>query len=126
MSVMGSIFSKVFDEESIGASADLCRNGGVRSAALGPLTFPQEVDIASMLGRIAAKKREPLHWQKSIVDLLKLLNLDSSAAARRQLADELGYSGSSEDSAAMNIWLHREVMRKLAQGDQKVLNALGG
>jgi hypothetical protein len=124
MTVMGSIFSKVFDEDSIGSSAGLCHGEGRRSAALGPLTFPQAVDVESALGRIAARKRETLHWQKSIVDLLKLLNLDSSVAARRQLAYELGYAGGVEDSAAMNVWLHREVMRKLAQGDQKVLNTM--
>jgi hypothetical protein len=124
MTVMGSIFTKVFDEDSIGASAGPCRGEGMRSMALGPLTFPQAVDVEATLGRIAARKRETLHWQKSIVDLLKLLNLDSSVAARHQLAYELGYAGSVEDSAAMNIWLHREVMRKLAQGDQKVLNAM--
>lgn len=124
MTVMGSIFSKVFDEGSIGASASSCHGEGARNAALGPLTFPQAPDVDSVLGRIAATKRETLHWRRSIVDLLKLLNLDSSIAARRQLAYELGYSGSVEDSVGMNVWLHREVMRKLAQSDQKVLNAL--
>jgi hypothetical protein len=125
MSVMGSIFSKVYDEESMEAGATLCDGGGIRSTAFGPLTFPQPDNIEAVLSRLAAKKREPLHWQRSIVDLLKLLNLDSSLTARRQLAYELGYSGSIEDSATMNIWLHREVMRKLARGDRKVLNAMG-
>jgi hypothetical protein len=125
MSVMGSIFSKVYDESSVGAGAEACAGERMRSAALGPLTFPQPVDVEYVLGRIAAKRREILHWQKSIVDLLKLLNLDSSLVARRQLAYELGYNGSTEDSVAMNIWLHREVMRKLASGDQRVLNAMG-
>jgi hypothetical protein len=123
MSVMGSIFSKVFDEESIGASAVSCHGEKTRSVALGPLTFPQPVDVEAILGRIAAKKRESLNWQTSIVDLLKLLNLDSGLAARRQLAYELGYAGGMEDSSSMNIWLHRQVMRELARGDQKVLNA---
>ena len=124
MTVMGSIFSKVFDEDSVGSSADPCGGAAMRGTALGPLTFPPVVNVEAVLSRIAARKRETLHWQKSIVDLLKLLNLDSSVAARRQLAYELGYAGSVEDSAAMNSWLHREVIRKLAQGDQKVLNAM--
>jgi Domain of unknown function (DUF3597) len=124
MTVMGSIFSKVFDEDGVGSGVSPCHGEGMRKAALGPLTFPQPMDVESALVRIAARKRETLHWQKSIVDLLKLLNLDSSVAARRQLAYELGYAGSVEDSAAMNQWLHREVMRKLAQSDQKVLNAM--
>jgi hypothetical protein len=125
MSVMGSIFSKVHDENTVGATAEACAGERMRSAALGPLTFPQPVDVEYVLGRIAARKRENLHWQRSIVDLLKLLNLDSSLVSRRQLAYELGYGGSIEDSAAMNMWLHREVMRKLAHGDQRVLNAMG-
>jgi hypothetical protein len=126
MSMMGSIFSRVFDEETIGAGTMPAALGESRkNAAFGPLTFPQPVDVEAILTRIAAKRGEPLHWRKSIVDLLKLLNLDSSMPARRQLAYELGYEGSADDSAAMNTWLHREVMKKLSQSDRKVLNALG-
>ena len=122
MSVMETIVSSVIDQ-GIRADALSCDGATIHNAALGPLTVPQKVDIEAVLSRIAAKKREPLHWQQSIVDLLKLLNLDSGLAARRQLACELGYTGGVEDSAAMNMWLHREVMRKLSHGDQNVLNA---
>jgi hypothetical protein len=62
-----------------------------------------------------SKNSEQLNWKTSIVDLMKLLGLDSSLTARKQLAAELGYTGSTDDSAAMNMWLHKEVMRKLAE-----------
>ena len=125
MSVMGSIFSRVFEAENVRAGATDAAFTAVpgRSAVRGPLTFPQALDVDDILARIAAKRRETLNWRRSIVDLLKLLNLDSSFAARQQLAQELGYGGGREDSAAMNVWLHREVMRKLGESHPKVLNS---
>ena len=78
-----------------------------------------------MLTDLAAKKKQKLDWRKSIVDLMKLLDLDSSLAARKQLAKELNYSGDTNDSAAMNIWLHKQVMNKLAASGSKVLMTSG-
>jgi hypothetical protein len=69
---------------------------------------------------MAAKKGENLNYKQSIVDLLKLLDLDSSLTARKQLADELHYTGDKDDSATMNVWLHRQVVRKLAENGSKV------
>ena len=63
---------------------------------------------------------QQLNWRTSIVDLLKLLNLDSSLASRKELATELHYTGDQNDSASMNIWLHRQVMNKLAENGGKV------
>jgi hypothetical protein len=124
MSVMGSIFSRVFDQDNVCAnSMNTAYGGSGRGGAQGPVTFPQQVNVEDILTRIAAKHKESLNWRRSIVDLLKLLNLDSSFAARRQLAQELGYGGGNEDSAAMNVWLHREVMRKLGESHPKVLNS---
>ena len=70
--------------------------------------------------RMERQAPQPLNWRTSIVDLLKLLNLDSSLNARKELADELHYNGDRNDSAAMNIWLHRQVMIKLAENGGKV------
>ena len=67
-----------------------------------------------------AKSGMKLNWRQSIVDLMKLLGIDSNFAARKELAKELGYTGSTDDSAAMNIWLHKQVMRKLAENGGKV------
>ena len=73
------------------------------------------VDIAVVLDAIKAKQSEALDWRKSIVDLMKLLKLDSGLGARKELATELGYKGDMGDSAAMNVWLHKQVMTKLAE-----------
>ena len=69
---------------------------------------------------LASQNQEKLNWKTSIVDLMKLLKLDSSLQARKELAKELGYTGSTDDSATMNIWLHKEVMKKLAANGGKV------
>jgi pyocin large subunit-like protein len=81
---------------------------------------PPAVDVAAVLNKLAASNKEKLDWQRSIVDLMKLLNLDSSLAARKELADELHYSGDKNNSATMNIWLHKQVMQKLAENGGKV------
>ena len=69
---------------------------------------------------MAAKESQKLNWRTSIVDLMKLLDLDSSLAARKELAQEPGYTGDTNDSATMNIWLHKQVMQKLAQNGGRV------
>lgn len=92
--------------------------------AANPPTAGAAVDVGAVLGKLAAQNKEKLNWQHSIVDLMKLLNLDSSLAARRQLAEELHYSGDKNDSAAMNIWLHKQVMQKLAENGGKVPDEL--
>ena len=79
-----------------------------------------EVDITSTLDRMAADNKEKLDWKHSIVDLMKLVGMDSSLSARKELAAELKYTGDTNDSAKMNMWLHKEVMRKLAENGGKV------
>ena len=74
-----------------------------------------KVDVAAMLDGLNKENPEDLDWRRSIVDLMKLLELDSSLKARKELADELGYDGNTSDSAKMNIWLHKQVMTKLAE-----------
>jgi hypothetical protein len=94
----------------------------VQTAAPSPVQQP--VDVEAILGGLAAKNPQRLNWQQSIVDLMKLLGLDSSLQNRTALAKELGYSGDAADSAAMNIWLHRQVMTKLAESGGKVPQSL--
>ncbi len=69
---------------------------------------------------MAAKSSEKLDWKRSIVDLMKLVGMDSSLSARKELAKELNYTGDTSDSAAMNIWLHKQVLRKLSENGGKV------
>lgn len=80
----------------------------------------EQVDVEQLLNGMAQKNPQKLNWRTSIVDLLKLLDLDSSLAARKELAQELNYTGDMNDSASMNIWLHRQVMNKLAANGGKV------
>jgi hypothetical protein len=82
------------------------------------------VDVTAVLTAMAAKNPEKLDWRRSIVDLMKLLGLDSGLAARKELARELGYAGSTTDTASMNTWLHKQVMLKLAANGGKVPDEL--
>jgi hypothetical protein len=89
------------------------------SAPAAPAAMP-EVDVVAILDQKAQSAGQPLNWRTSIVDLLKLLQLDSSLESRKELARELHYSGDTGDSASMNIWLHKQVMAKLAANGGKV------
>ena len=85
------------------------------------LEQPQQVDVEAVLTTIATSKGNPdLNYRTSIVDLLKLLDIDSSLDNREELATELGYTGAKDGSAEMNIWLHKAVMRELAKNGGKV------
>jgi hypothetical protein len=90
------------------------------SAAAAPAAPAKTVDVTAILDGLAAKNPEKLDWKRSIVDLMKLVGMDSSLGARKQLAKELNYTGDPSDSASMNIWLHKEVLRKLAENGGKV------
>lgn len=79
-----------------------------------------QVDVGAVLEGMAAKNSEKLDWKKSIVDLMKLLDLDSSLSARKELATELNYSGDPNDSATMNVWLHKQVLKKLSENGGNV------
>lgn len=94
--------------------------GGAPSPTSAPTGSTASVDVGQVLSDMAAKKGENLNYQQSIVDLLKLLDLDSSLTARKQLADELHYTGDKDDSATMNVWLHKQVVQKLAENGGKV------
>lgn len=104
---------------STGASASVGTSAG--SATAKPIS---RADVEGILQKLAAEQREDLDWRRSIVDLMKLLKLDSGLGARKQLAQELGYTGALDGSSEMNVWLHRQVMTKLAEGGGKVPDSL--
>ncbi|MDO8879050.1 MAG: DUF3597 domain-containing protein [Pseudolabrys sp.] len=107
------IFSKIVS--AIFGSANAAGGSAAPSASVPVGSTPlSDVDVAQVMSDLAAKNKEKLDWKKSIVDLMKLLGLDSSIGARKELATELGYKGDMNDSASMNIWLHKQVMQKLA------------
>ncbi|KKX29502.1 DUF3597 domain-containing protein [Rhizobium sp. LC145] len=103
---------------SAGVAAPAGSPAPVTTAAAPAATAPSPsgaVDIGPILDAAVKKSGQKLNWKNSIVDLMKALNLDSSLAARKELADELGYTGDKGDSAAMNVWLHKALMKKLAE-----------
>ena len=124
MSIFGKIMSAIFGSKAAaaptggGAAAGTATtSGGSASAAPAPA---QTVDVAPILDKAVAAKGEKLEWRTSIVDLMKALDIDSSFTARKELAKEFGYTGDSNDSASMNIWLHKQVMTKLAANGGKL------
>ena len=113
MSMLGSILSGIFGQSAAaGSSSAPGSRPGVAKA---------EIAVAPILDKLAEQADDDdLDWRKSIVDLMKVLNLDSSPKARKQLAKELNYSGNPKNSTALNIWLHKQVMIKLAENGGKV------
>jgi hypothetical protein len=127
MSIFGDILGKIFRRGGDTTTAQAPAQPAPATPAAQPAApaAPQAapmaaVDVEAVLNEMAAKNPQKLNWRTSIVDLMKLLDLDSSLGARKELAKELGYGGDMGDSAAMNIWLHKQVMRKLAENGGKV------
>lgn len=132
MGILGNIFSKIFPSAHAAnntPAAGPTATAGTPASPVAPTTpgataaQPQamaEVDVEQMLDAKATSSGQKLNWKTSIVDLMKLLDLDSSLASRKELAQELDYTGDTNDSATMNIWLHRQVMNKLAANGGKV------
>lgn len=124
MSILGRIVSSIFGHASA-APASGTASAPSSSAAPASTAKPgTPVDVTSILDKLAASNKEKLDWRRSIVDLMKLLNLDSSLGARKELAEELHFTGDKNDSASMNIWLHKQVMVKLAENGGKVPDEL--
>lgn len=134
MSIFGQILSSILGSPAQQPSAlaqapqyaDLGASAPATAPPGSPAAPPPAVDVASILNNLAQQADEDLDWRRSIVDLMKLLKLDSSPTSRKRLAQELGYAGSMNDTAAMNIWLHKQVMNKLAEHGGKVPSELRG
>ena len=134
MSIFGKIMSSIFGRASAEGAAPTAPTPGAppsgapapggkpaaTTTASAPAGSAVQVDVAAILTKLASEKKEKLDWRHSIVDLMKLLDLDSSMSARKELAQELQYSGNLNDSASMNVWLHKQVMQKLAANGGKV------
>ena len=119
MSIFGTIMSAIFGKSAAAAPAapgTAPSSGGTAPAG----TATSSVDVTAVMDDLAGKAGQKLDWRNSIVDLMKLLDLDSSLTARKELAKELKYTGDTNDSATMNIWLHKQVMTKLAENGGKV------
>ena len=126
MSIFGAIKNAIFGTKAAPTPADRPQipaglDGGAPAPAPARTVDAASVDVVQSLDDMAAAKGNPdLNYKTSIVDLMKLIGLDSSLDHRKELADELGYTGEKDGSAEMNIWLHKEVMRQLAANGGKV------
>jgi hypothetical protein len=137
MGILSNIFHKIFPSSHPAAQSGGQAAPGSQQRAPQPTQQPaqppaqqpqaapapaamQQVDVEAVLNNMQQQSGQQLNWRTSIVDLLKLLGLDSSLQARKELAAELNYTGDTNDSASMNIWLHRQVMNKLAANGGKV------
>lgn len=125
--IKGAIFGKAKAAEPAPATATPEASAAPAAApasaapsAPAAATASAPVDVAPILDAAVKASGEKLDWRKSIVDLMKALDLDSSLAARKELADELGYTGAKDGSAAMNMWLHKALMKKLSENGGKV------
>ncbi len=125
MSIFGKIASAIFGHSSSATTSAVTGTSAAPGSTTGGKSTPMtKAEVDGMIGKLAAAQREQYNWQQSIVDLMKLLNLDSSLSARKQLAQELGYTGALDGSAEMNVWLHKQVMTKLAESGGKVPESL--
>jgi hypothetical protein len=129
MSVLDSLMGKILGhsareeaakENAAAAAARPAAPAAAPSAPASGTAAPPAVDVELVLETKAAGTSQKLDWRHSIVDLMKLVGMDSSLANRRALAQELGYAGDTNDSAAMNIWLHKQVLRKLSENGGRV------
>jgi hypothetical protein len=113
MSIFSSIKDAIFGKKAIAATAPAA--APVAEEAIAPVSVAiSDVDVVAHLEAMAADIGHPSNWRTSIVDLMKLVGMESSLQERKDLAMELGYTGELEGSAEMNIWLHKAVMRALA------------
>ena len=124
MSIFGKILSKIFPSnhpavtQATAPAAPAESSPGAAPAS--PAAAAPPVDVEAVLSDMAKKNPEKLNWRTSIVDLMKLVGMDSSLTARKELAQELNYTGNTTDSASMNMWLHKQVMRKIAESGGKL------
>jgi hypothetical protein len=120
MNIFGKLMSKIFGHGEVAPAPGAAATPVVPAPAAPAATATAVVDVEAVLEGLAAKNPQKLNWRTSIVDLMKLVGMDSSLSQRKELAQELGYTGSLQDTASMNVWLHKQVLRKLAENGGKV------
>lgn len=120
MSILGNILGRIFKKRDAPASApaaapptSTAAPAAAAAAATAAPAAAQPVDVDGILDFMNAQRDQKLNWRTSIVDLMKLTGMESSLAERKELADELGYTGDKSDTASMNIWLHKQVIQRI-------------
>ena len=132
MGLFSNLLTKVFGQQAAATTTTPAGAGGPAKAgapaaagaptvaSTGSTAPAATIDVTAVLDGLAAKNSEKLDWRKSIVDLMKLVDMDSSLASRKELAKDLNYTGDTSDSAKMNVWLHKEVIRKISENGGNV------
>lgn len=124
MSIFSRLKDKLFGTKVPDAPAPAAPSAPATPAASAGASTPAPVipllDVEAVLKFMASQRSEKLNWETSIVDLMKLLGMESSLSERRELADELGFTGDKQDTATMNMWLHKEVMKQFAANGGRV------
>ena len=120
MSILSRIFGKIFPKAHAAQPPAAPAAGQPAAQAAPAAAAAQAVDIEQVLDTMDTQNGQKLNWRTSIVDLMKLVGMESSLQERKELADELGYTGDKGDSAAMNVWLHKQVMKRMADNCGKV------
>jgi hypothetical protein len=125
-SIVNAIFGSKAEAAPGAAPAGSASSGSASSGASGSASPApiSRAEVEAQIAKVEEQRGVKYNWKQSIVDLMKLLDLDSSLASRKELAQELGYKGALDGSAEMNIWLHKQVMDKLAEGGGKVPDSL--
>jgi len=136
MSIFGSIVNAIFGSKAAAAAPSAAAPAAAPAAPAAPSAAAatsasavgaapiSKAAVEAIIAKIEADRGVKSNWRQSIVDLMKLLDLDSGLGARKQLAQELGYTGALDGSAEMNVWLHKQVMEKLAASGGKVPESL--
>ena len=130
MSILGKIMGGIFKKKEAAPAAPSAPTSTpiapTTAEAVAPQPAPaaQNVDVAGILDMMNDQRDQKLNWRTSIVDLMKLIGLESSLAERKELAKELGYTGDTSDSASMNIWLHKQVIQKIRDNGGQIPNDL--
>jgi hypothetical protein len=135
MSIFGKIWSKITGQQNATAAPTAAAPRAPSTPAAAPLppsavptpsvpaaapVASAPVDVEAIMTDLETKSGHKSNWRYSIVDLMSLLGMDNSLSERKELAQELGYTGDMNDSATMNVWLHKQVMRKMAENGGKV------
>ena len=120
MSILGNILGKIFKRrETATPTAAPAPTAAPTTTTATFAPAPEPVDVDGILDFMNEQRDQKLNWRTSIVDLMKLTGMDSTLDERKELAGELGYTGDTSDSAAMNIWLHKQVIARIrADGGQ--------
>ena len=127
MGIFSNIMDKIFHRKPKAAPSAAPAPAPTQTAAPAtpapqgaPTPAPEPIDVTAILDEMALENPQKLNWRTSIVDLMKLVGMESSLSERKELAAELGYTGDTSDSASMNIWLHKQVIRKLSENGGRV------